>query len=63
MTMTRSHDLWIGVPEIDDDVLMIETNDAGGPPVLWLERNHDPDPLVFNWGTGRYERAARVIIR
>jgi len=61
--MTRSHDLWIGVPEIDDDVLMIETNDAGGPPVLWLERNHDLDPLVFNWGTGRYERAARVIIR
>jgi hypothetical protein len=42
---------------------MIETNDAGGPPVLWLERSTDPEPWVFNWGTGRYERAARVIIR
>lgn len=61
--MTRSRELWIEIPEIDDDLLMIETNDAGGPPVLLLERHNDPEPWVFNWGTGRYERAARVIIR
>lgn len=61
--MTRSRDLWIEIPEIDDAVLMIETNDAGGPPVLCFERSIDPEPLVFNWGTGCYERAARVIIK
>jgi hypothetical protein len=63
MTTTPSRELWIEIPEIDDDLLMIETNDAGGPPVLWLERHNDPEPWVFNWGTGRYERAARVIIK
>jgi len=61
--MTRLSDLWIEIPEIDDGVLMIETNDAGGPPVLWFERGTDPAPWVFNWGTGCYERAARVIIK
>ena len=61
--MTPSHKVWIGIPEIHDAVLMVETNDTGGPPVLWLERSTDPEPWVFNWGTGRYERAASVIIR
>lgn len=45
--MTRSRELCIEIREIDDDVLMIETNDAGGPPVLWLERSIDPEPWVF----------------
>ena len=61
--MTRSRDLWIEVPEIDDGVLMIETNDAGGSPVLWLERSTDQEPRVINWGTDRFERVARVITR
>jgi len=61
--MIPSHELWIEVPEIDDGVLMVETNDAGGPPVIWLEHHNDPDPWVFNWATGHYERATRVIIR
>jgi hypothetical protein len=60
--MTRSRDLWIEIPEIDDATLMIATNDAGGPPVLWLERHNDPEPLVFNWGTQRYEPADLVEI-
>jgi hypothetical protein len=61
--MTRSHDLWIGVPEIDDTVLYIETNDAGGPPVLLLEKVDDDFPWLFNWRTMQYERAILVEIR
>lgn len=61
--MTRSYDLWIGVPEIDDTVMCIETNDAGGPPVLLLEKVDDDFPWLFNWRTGRYERAILMEIR
>lgn len=63
MTTTPSHDLWISVPGISDDVMYIETSDAGGPPVMLIEKTDTPIPLIYNWGTGRYERAARVIIR
>jgi len=60
--MTRWHELSLGVPEIDDAVLMIETNDAGGMPVLYLEAEGQSCLQVFNWRTRQYEPAIKVII-
>ncbi len=62
MTMTHSHDLWLVVPEIDEDTMLIETNDAGGPPVLWIERGDDPYPWIYNWKIGLYERPVSIDI-
>jgi len=62
MTMTHSHDLWLVVPEIDEDTMLIETNDAGGPPVLWIERGDDSYPWIYNWKTGLYERPVSIDI-
>lgn len=41
---------------------MIETNDAGGLPVLYLESEDTGYTAIFNWGTGQYEPAIKVTI-
>jgi len=56
MIMTRSPDnritLW--VPENSTTSMVIEPNDAGGPPVLMFERE-DGNIDVFNWETMAYQ--------
>jgi hypothetical protein len=60
--MTRLHNtITLDVPEIDEGVMRIETNDGGGHPVLLFEPADADYLLVFNWGTGRYEPPVEVI--
>lgn len=62
MIMTQSREFSFVIPEIDDGLLIIEPNDAGGPPVLLFERISDDEIWVFNWRTGCYESAECVSI-